>query len=542
MNCCVYTALLGRYENLNEQPVASQSHLPFICLTDDASLQSASWNCRLIKPLFLEDPVRSQRDLKIRPHLYMGDYDYSIYIDNSVILKQPPERLLEMFDPKNGFLIPHHSFRESVLDEFLEVAKLGLDDSVRVFEQLNHYTFSFPDVLAERPWWSAILVRDHRSARVRSMAEIWASHVMRYSRRDQLSVNVAFTAANLSPTVLAIDNHDSDLHTWPVTNGRDRQQGTRNPNISFMPSVARVRHLEQQQENLKAELAKAEAKAEARKLKNRLRRLGQKILRLPTRAYRSLQSFYPTPPIERVRAPSGSWIYIDPSDGRGRSLVAAGGNLNPHTMAAWRWLLSEQAWTHIIDVGANYGEMLVHGDLPAGARLVAVEPNPAIRAYLKRTLDEAGLTVEIVDVALSDTNGEAALFIDTDWSGTSRLTRSGDKGTLSVRTTTLDAILRDIGAAPSSMRIALKVDVEGHEASVLRGLMSLLPVFEDFAALVEIMHIPDADLAWIADNFRLALLEVRPNGGLVNVPAGELKKMLASGLYYTQDAVLRRQR
>ena len=68
----------------------------------------------------------------------------------------------------------------------------------------------------------------------------------------------------------------------------------------------------------------------------------------------------------------------------------------------------------------------------------------------------------------------------------------------------------------------------------------MLPALGDFAALVEILHVPDEDLAWIADNFRLALLEIRPNGGLVDVTVGELPKMLASGLYYTQDAVLRR--
>lgn len=277
MKCCVYTGLLGGYENLNEQPVASRSRLPFICLTDDPSLQSASWDCRLVAPLFPEDPVRSQRDLKIRPHLHMKDFDYSIYIDNAVILKEPPERLLEIFEPENGFLVPHHSYRESVLDEFLEVAKLGLDDSIRIFEQLNHYTLDCPDVLAQRPWWAAILVRDHRSAKVCSMSEIWASHVMRYSRRDQLSISVAFNAADLSPTPLAIDNFESDFHVWPRTVGRDRNRGPRNSNVSFMPNVARVRHLEQQQQSLEAEIARLNAKIEAWKPKTQLRKLRQKI-------------------------------------------------------------------------------------------------------------------------------------------------------------------------------------------------------------------------------------------------------------------------
>lgn len=587
MKCCVYTVVIGDYENLNEQPVASRSQLPFICLTDDASLQSSSWDCRLVTPLFPEDPIRSQRDLKIRPHLYLREYDCSVYIDNSVILKEPPERLLELLDPKTGFLIPHHSYRESVLDEFLEVARLGFDEPTRIFEQLNHYTLSCPEILDQRPWWSAILVRDHRSARVCSMLEIWASHVMRYSRRDQLSINLAFHAASLSPTALTVDNFGSDLHMWPVTPGRDRQRGPRNPNISLMPIAARVRHLEQQQvemvgahqgeiaqhgadrdfmqseiarlsadrDFMQSEIARLNAKAEARKPKNRLRRLGRKILRLPRRiahatTFRAEEAPAPAPAVEttpepqsaldRVRTANGAWIYVDPSDGRGRSLIEAAGNFNPHTLSTWHRLLSEQDWTHVIDVGANYGEMLVNGSIPAEAKLIAIEPNPTIRPYLERTLSEAGIAADIMDVALSDQNGEAALLVDTDWSGTTRLAPADDASAIPVQTSTLDAILRSLDAAPSSMRIVLKVDVEGSEAAVLKGGLSTLSSLGDFAALVEIMHVPPSDIAWMSEQFEIALLETDPNGGLVTVPPQELHDMLSSGRYFTQDAVLRR--
>jgi hypothetical protein len=37
---CVYTTLIGGYEKLNEQSVATNSRLPFICLTDDPDLRS----------------------------------------------------------------------------------------------------------------------------------------------------------------------------------------------------------------------------------------------------------------------------------------------------------------------------------------------------------------------------------------------------------------------------------------------------------------------------------------------------------------------
>jgi hypothetical protein len=102
-----------------------------------------------------------------------------------------------------------------VLEEFLEVEALGYDDQGRLFEQLNHYALELPEVLNERPFWTGVLLRDHRDPKVRNMLDIWLAHVQRYSRRDQLSVNVAFRRAGLRPEVLRIDNHESWFHSWP---------------------------------------------------------------------------------------------------------------------------------------------------------------------------------------------------------------------------------------------------------------------------------------------------------------------------------------
>ncbi len=243
---CVYTALFGGYEQLNEQPLARQSKIPFICFTDDPGLRSDTWQIRLVSPVFSMDPARSQRDLKLRPHVHLPEFDLSLYIDNPVLLTQPPEQVFDRYDPRKGFWIGRHSFRESVLDEFLEVARLGLDDQSRVFEQMNHYSLAHPEILSERPYWGAILLRDHRDPQVRSMSEIWYANVLRYTRRDQLAVNLAFREAGLTPRVMDIDNSSSWFHAWPITIGRARDRGKPQSAVSLGPPVARVRELEHQ--------------------------------------------------------------------------------------------------------------------------------------------------------------------------------------------------------------------------------------------------------------------------------------------------------
>lgn len=244
---CIYTALTGGYERLNEQPVARGAAMRFICLTDDPALRSETWECRVIRPVFAMDPVRSQRDLKIRPHLHLPDFEGSIWIDNSVILEQPPEALWNARDIRAGLSLPRHTGRASLLDEFVAVAQLGLDDAARIFEQLNHYTLAHPDLLEEPCWWTAILLRQHHRPEVRRFGEVWAAHVLRYSRRDQLSVNLAIREAGLIPYVLPLDNRRSSFHRWPVTPGRVRDAGPRNAAASLMPMLARVRRLEQRE-------------------------------------------------------------------------------------------------------------------------------------------------------------------------------------------------------------------------------------------------------------------------------------------------------
>lgn len=585
---CVYTTLLGNYESINEQSVAAAGQIPFICLTDDPDLRSESWQMRVVQPAFPTDPVRSQRDMKIRPHVYLPEFARSLYIDNSVKLKQPPDRLFEMGAASpEGFVMPHHSFRQIVLDEFLEVAHLGFDDNNRVFEQLNHYLLSCPELLQERPWWTAIMVRDHANPRLCRALEFWASHVMRYSRRDQLSVNMALHLAGIQPVPLPIDNFDSQFHSWPHAQDRNRERGERNHATSMMPLPARLRLAEQQLakvSHLKDEVARLQQEIEQStaafkdlsaayqtvlhstiwRLTGPLRGLLHRFPKLHSCLHRMLQtasrektsescdrsavSDVPhdvtakttAAPSDRVLGPTGNWIYVDPADTRGRHLIQAGGLLNPSTFVIWQMLLAEAGWTHVFDVGANYGEMLANAKLPHGAKVTAVEPNPAIRAKLERTLRDAGIAAEILDVALSDSSGTRRLRIDHTWSGTTRLARPDETGGISVQTASLGSVLRGAGAPLPAISALIKIDVEGEEANILRGAMEEVATLRNFAALVEVLHMSAEDLAWIERQFDVEILRPANPERLVSVPRRQLAPMLANEAYYRQDVVLRR--
>jgi hypothetical protein len=244
MRVCVYTCLIGTTELLNEQPVAASSSIPFICFTDNPDRHSKTWQLRPVSPLFEMDSVRSQRVLKILSHKYLPDFDVSLYLDNGVLLKQPPEEFIAHHFPDSGFCLPEHSFRDNVLDEFLAVSDLGLDDPSRIFEQLNHYAVTDPEGLQEKPYWTAILLRDHRNPAVRDLLELWSAHVQRYSRRDQLSLNYVLRRCGLTPNALSMNNHSSSFHSWPHKTPANQPTRTHRPVAAYGTLSARIRELE----------------------------------------------------------------------------------------------------------------------------------------------------------------------------------------------------------------------------------------------------------------------------------------------------------
>jgi FkbM family methyltransferase len=247
-----------------------------------------------------------------------------------------------------------------------------------------------------------------------------------------------------------------------------------------------------------------------------------------------------------TRAP----FHVDASDKRGRDLLLSGGDLSPPSLAIWRCLLSERPWTHVLDIGANYGEMLLNVTLPPSARVLAFEPNPRISTYLEWNLSEAGIPAEIIRSAVSNRIGKATLRIDQEWSGhTSLASTPGDAAAtqalefMTVPTTTISAVLAN--SMNSGPHVLIKIDVEGHEVAVLEGAMQVLDGLAGFAAMAELSHLSPQDREWILDRFDVELLDQQTNRLVRLHPATPegLSAILAKGKrerLYIQDVVLRR--
>lgn len=133
----------------------------------------------------------------------------------------------------------------------------------------------------------------------------------------------------------------------------------------------------------------------------------------------------------------------------------------------YRFLVGAYPPGVFIDIGANFGQ---HTDyfIAAGWRVVSFEPNPNCGAYHRQICELNGWRHdEWRQVALSDTPGKAFLSFPAgkEWLGKLGIgaPQPGGDTVVEVEVQRLSDIL------PSVADCIVKIDVEGHEQSVLRG-------------------------------------------------------------------------
>lgn len=201
-----------------------------------------------------------------------------------------------------------------------------------------------------------------------------------------------------------------------------------------------------------------------------------------------------------VQLPWGATLTVNPGETVGRAVWTTG---------VYDIAVSEVLYRLVpfggraIDAGANVGYMtsLLAAKVGPPGRVESFEPHPVLGQRLRDNVRHAAAAVEVHALALSDAAGVARFVLPAGFScneGIGHLARGNqppapDETTIEVPTATLD------GLFPNDRFDVLKLDVEGHEAAVLRGARGLLGrgavrhvVFEDHAIATseaaEILH------------------------------------------------------
>ncbi len=215
MRRVVYTCLFGHSELFNDFEY-ERDDIDFICFTDDSELRSDFWKIELL-PRGILDPARAAKKIKALPHVYLAQYDRSLYLDNTVRLKAAPKRFFDDYlaPAKSPLVCFRHHERDCIYEEAKAVLALGFDTPERVNPQMALYRYlGYPakNGLAK----STLLLRRHHDPALRRVMDSWQEQIFCHSRRDQLSMLPACWFERFEPEYLPLGFDAYELLEWPV--------------------------------------------------------------------------------------------------------------------------------------------------------------------------------------------------------------------------------------------------------------------------------------------------------------------------------------
>ena len=182
----VYSAVVGGYDDI-VPPEYRPPGCDFI-LFSDQPLKVEGWT---VWPLNYHhpDPTRSARFVKLHPHLYFDDYEYSIWIDANIGLKGDIGHFVDRLSADDFVGALPHPLRECIYEEGLECIARRKDDESVITRHLEGYRAQgIPEKLGL--WETNILARRHNDPKCIKLMAAWWREIQAGSRRDQLSLPV----------------------------------------------------------------------------------------------------------------------------------------------------------------------------------------------------------------------------------------------------------------------------------------------------------------------------------------------------------------
>ena len=183
----VYTAITGDYDELIT-PTYINENFDYICFTDNKDLVSDFWEIRLMEDLNL-DKVKKARRYKVLPHIYLQEYEYSLWVDaNFKIIGDLEDFINKYWVNNHPMMCIIHPERDCIYDEAKSCITLKKDSEEVIESQIEKYKKeAYPKNYGLIS--SGILFRKHHDPKVIKLMEDWYHEIINNSRRDQLSFN-----------------------------------------------------------------------------------------------------------------------------------------------------------------------------------------------------------------------------------------------------------------------------------------------------------------------------------------------------------------
>jgi FkbM family methyltransferase len=174
--------------------------------------------------------------------------------------------------------------------------------------------------------------------------------------------------------------------------------------------------------------------------------------------------------------PSSNTIFVNSEENRGRALLISNGMTQKRLTNFWMKAVKDYSPDLVIDVGVNYGECIFSTIYPNHTQIYGIEANQDLLKYIhqSREAHPNKAQMRIFNVFASDKKEEKTFYVDKHWSGTSSAAYRPAHEMIEptkVSSVTIDSIIEE---DVTNKNILFKIDVEGYEAFVLRGMTELI--------------------------------------------------------------------
>jgi FkbM family methyltransferase len=176
----------------------------------------------------------------------------------------------------------------------------------------------------------------------------------------------------------------------------------------------------------------------------------------------------------KIKLPSASFLYINPDENRGRALLINDGVTQARLTDFWTKAVQTFEPSIVLDVGVNYGECIFSTRYGSLTKIIGIEANQSLLEYIEQSRNEHNnrSQIQIIHAFASDKEEEyQSFYVDANWSGTSSGVQILTHKMIQkqeVRSVRIDTLLVDENLPEQT--ILFKVDVEGYEAFVLKGM------------------------------------------------------------------------
>ena len=251
----IYTSVFGCTEENNyhlHKPDVPLDGWDFICFTDNPNFKSNLWNVCLVKPLY-DDGARDAKRYKLKPHVFLKDYDISVWHDIEVKITKDIDSLVTDMLSENNLAILNHELcgrtvsgdlnvRKCVYEEARFIQWLGDNNPKKKYKdnmdiihaQVDRYRKEgYPENngLAR----TTVMIMKHNEDDVKEQMDTWWEEMKYGSRRDQISFNYSAWKNGFKFTYIHEDIDDNPYFLYMKKWRQIKRKEKRNAYVEYEP-------------------------------------------------------------------------------------------------------------------------------------------------------------------------------------------------------------------------------------------------------------------------------------------------------------------